>query len=349
MPSSPTLEELRLDVAWEARRGITDRIACRVCGAFVTVPLGGPSGHLQTHKMSSREYLKSFPAARLQTFNLAVHGKSYGAAESMANFAAMYVTGKELIEARSDVEWEIRQGLDASVCRGCGVKSKYLCTHVKQHGWNLPTYRALFPAAPYESPSGIKARKASMAKYNRTERGKKLAIKRVTRWNNADPARFKKMRAVGRQRKREKLARLPDLERAIKENAIATAAKEKQLQEMARALAESRQEGERLRLESLGEEEKIGAAVEDTIPRFEKLFALPEINQNPKRLKDDWKHSDFTWDEMRAARVASESRKPKQQWPTTAARWFISLTTDRDIATVRSYHNRYLAHKGIAV
>jgi hypothetical protein len=69
---------------------------------------------------------------------------------------------------------------------------------------------------------------------------------------------------------------------------------------------------------------------------------MPEIKQNPKLLLADWRHPDFTWDEIRAAREAYMGRAAKAKWPTLAARWFVTLTTDYDIATVRNYHNRYL-------
>ena len=92
-----------------------------------------------------------------------------------------------------------------------------------------------------------------------------------------------------------------------------------------------------------GQENKIGALVDDAIPRFERLFSTPEIKQNPRLLRDNWRHPDFTWDEIRAAREAYMGRAAQAKWPTLAARWFVALSEKYDIATVRKYHNRYLS------
>jgi predicted transcriptional regulator len=148
------VEELRLDVAWEARHGIADRIGCRECAKFVR-RLGGKDGHLWlVHQMTSPEYRAIYPGARLFSFADIASNHNRNVMELMANFAADYFLPKEIIEGRTDMEWERSHNIaDAVMCRECGRRVRAeLSVHLKlKHKMGLAEYRSNWPAAPTRS------------------------------------------------------------------------------------------------------------------------------------------------------------------------------------------------------
>jgi hypothetical protein len=161
---TPTIEELRLDVALEARRGIADLVGCRVCGDFVKTPLGQKkTGHLAVHhpEMTVHEYKAAYPCARLCSFVYIANANaksgrgSTGVQELMANFAAKCANGKELTECRLDMKWEENHAIkDFVVCRRCGFKAPQLrggTGHLGLHGWTVEDYLREYPGAPRQS------------------------------------------------------------------------------------------------------------------------------------------------------------------------------------------------------
>jgi hypothetical protein len=151
------LEELRLDVAWEARQGIADYIACRECGLFRKTPLWQP--HLKnTHKLTVASYRALYPGARLISFayiaNLnAESGRgSTDVRRLMANFADAYFTGEQLTAGRADAKWEKDNGvIDAVMCRICGLKIRGLFRpHLNNvhKQTTLDQYLTIWPNAP---------------------------------------------------------------------------------------------------------------------------------------------------------------------------------------------------------
>ena len=159
------LEEMRLDVAWEARpenRGIVpaNRIVCRECGELLH-DISGKHSHIRLkHHWEMDEYKSKYPGARLKTFARSEEqnrreGGTKTAEDLMDEFAAMYVTGKELVECHADPQWEKHHGFTAFiVCRVCGLKSKNALYnkaglrhhhHLKQHGLTSDAYLARFP------------------------------------------------------------------------------------------------------------------------------------------------------------------------------------------------------------
>src|SRR5262249_12532756 len=90
------LEACRLDPAWEARRGIANRVVCKICGVLVCV-LGSKNGHLRlVHHISVSDYLASYPGARLQSFERSYVPSIYDTQGKMARFASGHVTPEEL-------------------------------------------------------------------------------------------------------------------------------------------------------------------------------------------------------------------------------------------------------------
>jgi hypothetical protein len=60
---TPTVEELRLDVAWEARHGIADRIYCRLCAALLV----SLYDHIPRHGWTIERYQAEYPSAPLRS------------------------------------------------------------------------------------------------------------------------------------------------------------------------------------------------------------------------------------------------------------------------------------------
>jgi hypothetical protein len=143
-------------------------------------------------------------------------------------------------------------------------------------------------------------------------------------------------RKVLEQSRQYKLAKASQSEQNIAELSARVEAGEQALSVAKRELAAAE-------AAKAGQEARIAIAVNDVIPRFERLFSTPEIKQNPKLLLGDWRHPDFTSEEIKAAREAYMGRTAKAKWPTLAARWFVALNMAYDIETVRRYHNRHLS------
>jgi transposase len=147
------LKEARLDPAWEARRGIRNRVVCRMCGE-PRPSLNDPKrNHLHKHHMTAGEYARKYPGARLMSFDLSAShlrwfGQSKTADELMAEFAARYLTPLELQEYLKDPKWEEHHGIkDFVACRLCGFKCEWrLADHLMRvHGINSAAYRLQFP------------------------------------------------------------------------------------------------------------------------------------------------------------------------------------------------------------
>lgn len=151
---TPTIEELRLDVAWEARRNVAYRIGCRVCGKFVR-RLGGKDGHLWlVHQMSTRDYHIAFPGARLFDFACIARQHNQDAQELMAAFAANYFKPEEILDGRKDMKWETGHKIgDAVMCRECGRRVRAeLSVHLRlKHRMILAEYEAKWPGVPTRS------------------------------------------------------------------------------------------------------------------------------------------------------------------------------------------------------
>jgi hypothetical protein len=163
------LEAARLDMAWEARNGIMDRVACRACGRLVK-RLGGRKlvTHLQTKHtgMTLREYQTLYPCSP--------KGRAAGRqGKSGRGVIDDYVAGAELLACRADPEWEVLHGItDFVVCRECGTKmrsrlslsdsdSKWGCRHLQlQHGMTMKQYLAKHAGAPIFHRSGLEKERA---------------------------------------------------------------------------------------------------------------------------------------------------------------------------------------------
>ena len=179
------LDDCRFDPAWEARRGISDQVVCRECGQLVRIQV---TSHLRSeHGISSDDYLKKYPSARLFTFDQSVKANgrssnSWGckrtAAELMRRMAEDFVCAQELRECRQDPLWEWHQGITTfSVCRKCGFKSRcamtaHLKTHYRtghrlQHGEMTHAYHADYPGAPTAAPADSPNRRGLNAAYDR--------------------------------------------------------------------------------------------------------------------------------------------------------------------------------------
>ena len=295
----PTPEELRLDVAWEARRGIANFIGCRECGDFLKTPLSqAKGGHIAVKHphLSVEKYQELYPFARLMSLSQSAQSHGNSVEEFVKNFADAYFTPAEIAEGRLDGGWEVRNGISPAMCRLCGRK-------IRSHQGLLPHLRHQHPHT-------------SLQEYLTRWPG-------VPRGGNAARIRNNDLRNQARNR------RIADAKLKVR-------GLEQQLES---AKAEVR----RLKDQEQGQESKIGILVNDAIPQFERLFSTAEIKHNPRLLLDNWRHPDFTWDEIRAAREAYMGRSAKAKWPTLAARWFVALSENYDIATVRKYHNRYLS------
>ena len=169
------------DPAYEARHGIRDQVACRLCGILTKSPL---RWHLASHHpdVDTKEYRLRFPGAPLEclqyTFNEIARQVRQGQRENpptieslMADRAAAYLTPGELNEARRDPEWtEKHEERNAVICLIEGFKSKRsLHIHVpKVHDITLNEYRVLFPGMPTNS--------ATLNEYNRGRWQAKLEL-----------------------------------------------------------------------------------------------------------------------------------------------------------------------------
>jgi predicted transcriptional regulator len=156
LSAPPTLEELRLDYAWEARRGIGEFIACRHCGMFRKTPLW--QRHLAEHKLTVAAYKALYPGVRLISFayiadrNAATGRGSTDVKELMAKCADAYFGPKEILEGRADPKWEERKGFDLKMCRSCGRKVGRLAPHLAQvHKQTTDEYLIQWPNAPLMS------------------------------------------------------------------------------------------------------------------------------------------------------------------------------------------------------
>jgi hypothetical protein len=236
----------------------------------------------------------------------------------MDNWCTEWATADEIRNWRKVPK--LAQAQEYVGCLECGRKvfrQTQLQTHLKGvHGWTLEQYHKRYPGAPTGSlelrrkQKEITKKRYHQAKQTLAEQGQ-LVLDLQTQNEQALAEKEKELATLRAQVDAEK-KKLAELE---KELAAAEEAK-------------------------AGQEDKIAAAVNDAIPRFERLFSTPGIKQNPKLLLGDWRHPDFNWDEIRAAREAYMGRAARRQWPTLAARWFVALTMNYDIATVRRYHNR---------
>jgi hypothetical protein len=150
------LEEARLDAAWEARRGLANRVVCRECSQFMAgINVNGEHSHLRKHHITADEYASKYPGARFTSFAITARqgvrqGRAGNVQKLMERFAAQYLTAKELMECRTDPAWEERRGFDFVACRKCGFKSKTdLYLHIHRRGYSrVKEYRAEYPKAP---------------------------------------------------------------------------------------------------------------------------------------------------------------------------------------------------------
>jgi hypothetical protein len=152
----PTPEELRLDIAWEARHSIANFVGCRHCGDFFKTPLR--QNHLKKIGMTADEYHSAYPGARLWSFAYAAAANaksgvgSAGIQELMTNFAELYVAADQLIECRKDTGWG--KSHNFVVCRMCGRKVHgWLPTHLqlKHQKMTIDEYLTIWPNAPTQS------------------------------------------------------------------------------------------------------------------------------------------------------------------------------------------------------
>jgi hypothetical protein len=153
-----TLEELetlmRLDPAYEARRGILDCAICRECG-FHSRGHSLPKHLGSKHEgMTTREYRLRYPGAPLMSiaeFAASPYSGTDDPKEQAERLADRYVTPEQLAECRGEsLEWETGNKLDCVVCRHCGEKLKdnLAASHLAQHGLTRKEYQALYPKAP---------------------------------------------------------------------------------------------------------------------------------------------------------------------------------------------------------
>jgi hypothetical protein len=160
----PTVEELRADVAWEARHKIADHVGCRVCGVFPKTPLW--QRHLREHQMTLAEYHAAYPGARLWSFTYTADANaksgegSSDVQELMANFADLYFTPEQISEGRRDAKWEKRNGgiTDVVMCRICGRKIRgWFPTHLElmHQQLTINEYLTKWPNAPTKSDATI--------------------------------------------------------------------------------------------------------------------------------------------------------------------------------------------------
>ncbi len=330
----PTREELRMDPACEARRGIADRIGCRECGEFFPV-LSGKNGHLSAeHHLTSDEYSARYVGARLVSFDYYAHShRGYEAQKLMAKLAEDYATPEVRAECEKDPQYEEKRELEFRICRACGRKSsRVLDRHLaKVHGWTLEQYREKYPGAPVSTPG---ARRNQM------------------NWLRANPDVMKARNARSHASRQRKLEQIPTLEQLIiekKEQADTAEQRAHGLRAKKEALeAELASKGDELasvktQLAALDESHvRAGKAVEDAIPRFELLLSSPELQRDCRILGSYWQHPDFTLEEMDAAREAHSKRTPRKTWAIRAARSFVGTAMQLNAVTVRQYHYRYL-------
>jgi DNA-directed RNA polymerase specialized sigma24 family protein len=160
-----TAEELKeciLDLAWEARCGIRNRVVCRECGKFKPSINDPKSNHLlEEHHMTAEEYARKYPCARLMSFDIAAshlrffyHSSSRPtktADELMTEFAAKHLTPVERQEYLKDLKFEEHHGIkNFAACRLCGFKCKFrLSDHLlSRHSISPAAYRVRFPKSP---------------------------------------------------------------------------------------------------------------------------------------------------------------------------------------------------------
>jgi hypothetical protein len=154
--SAVTVEELRLDVAWEARHHMPDHIGCRICGEFSTWRISGNDGHLWVvHQITTSEYRAAYPGARLFSFTcIASKKERLDVQEWMAREADDHLTPEAANECRADMQWEKHHKItDAVICRECCQKIRQdLAAHIKRrHQMRLAEYRNKWKGAPTRS------------------------------------------------------------------------------------------------------------------------------------------------------------------------------------------------------
>jgi hypothetical protein len=169
--SAVELAECRKDPAWEARRGLTDRVVCRKCGVMVKSPMGVKIGHLWAkHKTDRYGYWAEFPSAPLRS--LEYIAKFYGRPleNLLKEIPDNYLLPDELAEARKNPAYEKDHELAVVICRVCGKKlgSELRARrggHLGTHRLSMEEYRAKYPDAPWRSLAQIPKQKAARTRF----------------------------------------------------------------------------------------------------------------------------------------------------------------------------------------
>lgn len=311
--SRKELGEARLDAAWEARHEISRQIVCRECGQYMAeINATGDHSHLRTHCMTRDEYFKKYPGARFVSFarsasQAARQDRHTSTQTLMVDFAARYLTSKELIECRKDYDWEKRCGFDFVACRKCGIKIRTeLHAHLKRHGYKgAGEYRIEYPRVPLVAEHHKASFRRPYAKTSYAARKVRLA----------------ELASGGAAGKRIEELHASQLRAA----------------ELRKQLDKAEEQVRQLQLTVEGQPAVIRDKVFRHVPSFENLFALPDIKRNRRVLLDTWKHPDFSPEQINAARKAVLARATSAKLALTAARHFVSDDTRYSFDTVRRY------------
>jgi hypothetical protein len=344
--------------SWEGSEP-EDFVICRICGrrfSFLNIL------HLRVHGTTLAEYKKKFPGAptaSLASRNRKRDGqnerwtskarkkKSRDMTASFEQKLAECAAQAAKLASESPLAPLARVTVEEAAAR-VGVPVHLLRSWISRKYIPPPTGPdGLYTAAEVEALIKWKAERPDrLAEYNRNWlrgkyhtdlpwKGRKLAQGAASRARvMANPKRAAKHRR--RQRKKQRIYRAKHPEKGKQYRDKQKKENDRIREELKLATAEVK----RLQAAQEGQEAQIANAVNHVIPRFTRLFRLPDINRNPRTLLDGWSHPDFEWEAVRAAREAVISRRPPREWPTIAARWFVALTMKYDITTVKRYHNR---------
>lgn len=143
------------DPSWEARNGVVNQVACRVCGQLRHYL----STHLKiVHQMTVDDYDRRYPGALLVPYKVmlahTVARNRVTLEEYVAAGAARYLTPAEMADHLQDHLYEKHHGIrDYVACRLCGFKCAHnLHNHLKtRHGCGQEQYHERFPGAWYQS------------------------------------------------------------------------------------------------------------------------------------------------------------------------------------------------------
>lgn len=101
-----------------------------------------------------------------------------------------------------------------------------------------------------------------------------------------------------------------------------------------------------LRKAAQGSDERLARAIDGVIPRFQRLFASPEVKANPRLLKrNDWILPGYSLDMMTAAGGAVENSRRPKHWPKYAAISFVATMENRERKSVQRAYDRFHASR----